>query len=308
MKRSIAYIRDHLAEFLILAVLAGAVVINYFILSKIAFLDFFYLLIVLGGYYIGRKFAVLGAFLAILLVWYYIMAYQENYFIPQSELEFQLNLTVWASFLILSAWLIGSLTENLRRELKEGQRLREDLRRDRELLNITNARLNEYVENIEQKVSERTLGLEQANRELRNFATYASHDLKEPLQKITVLNEMIEHQHPEAAKEINSFMERMKKTVTGMKNLIDDLLKFSKVTSEPDLLMERTDLNRIVKEVIRDLEVRVVQRQADIFAKDLPTIECDPFQMQLLFRNLISNALKYGRATARAASRRWWRK
>jgi len=296
VKQAIAYISKYLSEFFVAAILTGAVAINYFIPAKIAFLDLFYLLVVLAGYYIGRKFAVLGAFLAILLIGYYILAYQEEYFVSQTPMEYQLNFTVWASFLILAAYLIGTLTENLRRELEESNRLREDLRRDRELLNMTNARLNDYAGNLEEKVTDRIGELEKANRDLREFAAYASHDLKEPLRKITAFSEMIETQHPEAAGEINSFLNRMKKAVTRMENLIDGLLKFSGVSGGSNKMMEMTDLNRVVQEVIQDLEVRVVQTRAEIKTQDLPSIECDPFQMQLLFRNLISNSLKYCRS------------
>ncbi|MCF8719562.1 sensor histidine kinase [Nitrospina gracilis] len=295
MKKFKAYIKENISEVIILAILLGVVVINYFIYSKIAFLDMFYLLAVLAGYYIGRRFAVLGAFLAILLIWYFLLANQDQPVAIENRFDFNMNMTVWASFLILAAWLIGTLTENLRKELQESNRLREDMQRDRVLLNITNARLNEYTQHLEDKVADRTRELEQNNKDLQNFAAIASHDLKEPLRKIVAYSEMIEQQQPEVAQEIDSFLQRMRKAVTRMENLIDGLMKLCRV-SQSSQLLEQTDLNRVVREVVQDLEVRVVETQAEIKVNRLPVLHADPFQMQLLFRNLISNSLKYRRA------------
>lgn len=292
MKDFVAYIKENLSEVIILSILLGVVLLNYCIYNKIAFLDMFYLLAVIGGYYIGRRFAVLGSFLAILLVWYFLITNSEDPVPIKNSLDFNLNIAVWASFLILAAWLIGTLTENLRSELQESNRLREDLQRDRELLNITNARLNEYTQRLEDMVADRTRELEQNNKDLQNFAAIASHDLKEPLRKIVAYSEMIEQQQPEVAREIDSFLQRMRKAVARMESLIDGLMKLCRVTQSTQML-EETDLNQVLREVVQDLEVRVVETGAEINVNRLPVVVADPFQMQLLFRNLISNALKY---------------
>nr|WP_249218408.1 ATP-binding protein [Nitrospina sp. Nb-3] len=168
------------------------------------------------------------------------------------------------------------------------------MQRDRILLNITNARLNEYTQHLEDKVADRTRELEQNNKDLQNFAAIASHDLKEPLRKILAYSEMIEQQEPEIAQEIDSFLQRMRKAVARMEDLIDGLMKLCRV-SQSSQMLEETDLNRVLREVVQDLEVRVVETQAEIQVNRLPVLHADPFQMQLLFRNLISNSLKYRR-------------
>ena len=53
------------------------------------------------------------------------------------------------------------------------------------------------------------------------------------------------------------------------------------------------DLNRVVREVLGDLEVRVEKSGAKVLVGELPTLEADPMQMRQLFQNLIGNALKY---------------
>ena len=134
----------------------------------------------LAGYYIGKRFAILGAFFAILLVWVFILSDRNEYYSISSAFQANLNLTVWGGFLILAAWLIGTLSENLRRELKKTERLREDLDHERELLTISNRQLRNYSICLEERVEERTQELKRSNQELMDFAAVASHDLQDP--------------------------------------------------------------------------------------------------------------------------------
>ena len=151
------YFLKHMQDVIILSILMAVVGVNYFIYAKIAFLDFFYLLIVLAGYYIGKRFAILGAFLTILMVWVFILVDQKQNYPSFSEaFDANLNLTVWGGFLILAAWLIGTLSEKLRLELQDTHRLREDLQRERELLSISNRQLRDYSFLLEERVEERT--------------------------------------------------------------------------------------------------------------------------------------------------------
>ncbi|NIQ01381.1 MAG: hypothetical protein GWM98_14095 [Nitrospinaceae bacterium] len=171
------YLVKNIQETVVLSILLGAVFVNYFIQTKIAFLDFFYLLVVLAGYYIGKRFAILGAFFAILMVWVFILSDQTQYYASADSSETNISLTVWGGFLILAAWLIGTLSEKLRLELNETRRLREDLQHERELLSISNRQLRDYSHLLEERVEERTRELKNSNKQLMDFATVASHDL-----------------------------------------------------------------------------------------------------------------------------------
>ena len=182
---------------IVLSILVGAVFVNYFVYNKIAFLDFFYLLVVLAGYYIGKRFAVLGAFFAILLVWIFILTDKKEYFTTvNNDLQANLNLAVWGGFLILAAWLIGTLSEKLQSQLKHTERLREDLDHERELLSISNRQLRGYSVSLEERVEERTQELKRSNQELMDFAAVASHDLQEPLRKIVMFGDRLEEKNP----------------------------------------------------------------------------------------------------------------
>jgi signal transduction histidine kinase len=77
-----------------------------------------------------------------------------------------------------------------------------------------------------------------------------------------------------------------------MRTLIEDLLTFSRVTTQAKPF-ERVNLGSIVREVLSDLEVRVSDENAQVDLGELPVVEADPLQIRQLMQNLISNALKF---------------
>jgi signal transduction histidine kinase len=287
------YLLKHAQDAIVLSILMGATFINYFVYSKIAFLDFFYLLIVLAGYYIGKRFAVLGAFFAILLVWIFILTDKKEYYPISNGSQADFNLVVWAGFLILSAWLIGTLSEKLRLELKQTERLREDLDHERELLSISNRQLRNYNVSLEERVEERTHELKRSNQELMDFAAVASHDLQEPLRKVVMFGDRLEKQMPKGETKGRDYLDRMRKSARRMQGFIEALLKMSSVSSSAQPF-QPVDLHQMTLEVIEDLEARITHTKAQVnIDKKLPTLEADATQMRQLIQNLISNALKY---------------
>ncbi len=137
--------------------------------------------------------------------------------------------------------------------------------------------------------------LEQSNRELQDFAFVASHDLQEPLRKIQAFGDLLNYEYgehlPETAVE---YLRRMQNAAARMQVLINDLLAFSRVTTKAQAFVS-VDLNRIVQEVLTDLEVHIQQVGAQIEVAPLPVVEAEPLQMRQLFQNLLSNALKFYR-------------
>ncbi len=139
------FTEKHWEDIIILLTLVSVAAIHYLIYSKIAFLDFFYLLIVLAGYYVGRRLAILGAVFAIMMVFIFVMVDRSSYFEAGSFLDAHLDLTVWGGFLILAAWLIGTLSEKRKHELKESNRLRQELELSNQRLNERNLQLEEEL-------------------------------------------------------------------------------------------------------------------------------------------------------------------
>ena len=288
------YLLKHVQDAIVLSILVGAVFVNYFVFAKIAFLDFFYLLIVLAGYYIGKRFAILGAFFAILIVWVFILTDKKQYYSIESAFQANLNLTVWGGFLILAAWLIGSLSEKLRLELKQTEQLREDLNHERELLSISNRQLRNYSVQLEERVEERTQELKRSNKELMDFAVVASHDLQEPLRKVVMFGDRLEERIPKEETKGRDYLDRLRKSARRMQGFIEALLKLSSVSSGAKPF-ERVDMHQLTLDVIDDLEARITHSKAQvkIDKQKLPTLEADATQMRQLIQNLVSNALKY---------------
>src|SRR5207249_5819615 len=90
-------------------------------------------------------------------------------------------------------------------------------------------------------------------------------------------------------------LERMSRAAERMQQLISDLLDFSRVTHRGKPF-ERVDLGKVTREVVSDLEARVVELDARVNVGELPTIEADRTQMRQLMQNLVGNALKFHRA------------
>ncbi|MGZ3840298.1 MAG: chemotaxis protein CheB [Flavisolibacter sp.] len=155
---------------------------------------------------------------------------------------------------------------------------------------------------LEQKVKERTeklqeinLELEASNNELLQFASIASHDLKEPLRKIHMFSNLIrERYHKEFPQEALGYMDRIIRASARMTKLINDLLAFTRLSGESRF--EETDMNVIVDEVLSDLELLISEKNADFEIDELPEAEIIRAQMRQVFQNIISNALKFSRA------------
>jgi len=147
---------------------------------------------------------------------------------------------------------------------------------------------------LEQKVAERTQELEASNNELLQFASVASHDLKEPLRKIHMFSNLMKDRYLDKLdKGASDYMERIIGSSARMTKLINDLLTFTRlsVVTTP----EYVDLNDVIEEVLSDLELVVTEKGAVIEIDDLPKAEVVTGQMRQVFQNIISNALKFSK-------------
>lgn len=137
--------------------------------------------------------------------------------------------------------------------------------------------------------------LEKSNNDLREFAYIASHDLQEPLRKVTAFGDRLKGRFADTLGDQGmDYLERMQGAARRMQTLINGLLTYSRVTTNA-VPFAPVDLNNVAKEVLSDLEVRVEELKGSVDVGDLPTIEADPLQMRQLFQNLIGNALKFNK-------------
>jgi PAS domain S-box-containing protein len=146
---------------------------------------------------------------------------------------------------------------------------------------------------MEEQLNAYTLKLERSNRELQEFAAFASHDLQEPLRKIMGFSDLLSSKYGKSLNaEALDFLKRMRSAAGRMQALMDSLLTYSRVASKAEPFTV-VDLNTVLGNVLIDLEWRIKQTGARIEIKNLGTIEAEPNQMQQLFQNLVGNALKF---------------
>jgi signal transduction histidine kinase len=148
-------------------------------------------------------------------------------------------------------------------------------------------------ERIEQELKKKTQKLEASNRDLEEFAYIASHDLQEPLRKVLAFSDRLESKYQGLLDETGQdYLNRMQGAVRRMQILIDDLLAFSRVTSQARAFT-RVDLSRVAAEVVSDLESRIEKSNGRVVIGPLPVIDADASQIHQLLQNLIGNALKF---------------
>ena len=164
-------------------------------------------------------------------------------------------------------------------------------------------RANLQLTKANQELNAFSLRLEQTNRELQDFASVASHDLQEPLRKVQTFGDRLRSTAREAMDEqARNYLDRMLTATKRMQSLIEDLLKFARITSHTQPFSP-VDLTQVLREVLSDLEVRIVETNAQVEVDKLPTIEADSIQMHQLLLNLLGNALKFHQEGKRPAIR-----
>lgn len=154
---------------------------------------------------------------------------------------------------------------------------------------------------LEKRVDERTRELQASNKELeasnndlQQFASVASHDLKEPLRKIQVYTNIIKEKNIfEDKNKLTYYLDKVIVSSGRMSRLINDLLNYSRLSQAN--FFELYDLNEILKEILFDLELLITEKKATVHNEELPHVEVAPGLIRQLFQNLVSNALKFSK-------------
>ncbi len=183
---------------------------------------------------------------------------------------------------------------------------RVDIRRSDELGELANAfntmaaRVRDSQHELEDRVRQRTLQLEEANHELESFSYSVSHDLRAPLRAISgfsgILIEDFEDKIPEGAK---NHLEKIRGGAKTMGRLVDDLLNFSRLGRQA-LRKTKVAPADVARQVVSELSGEAQRPDLTITIDDLPTAYADPSLLKHVYANLISNAVKYSRGRSEA--------
>ena len=147
---------------------------------------------------------------------------------------------------------------------------------------------------IEMRMLASMSDLARSNRELDDFAYIASHDLKEPLRGLTNhASFLIEDYGDKIDEDGQRRLNRLGQLCQRMEQLINDLMYFSRL-GRADLAVRETDPNAIVAEIQQMMEPLLAEKPTRIvLPRALPRIVCDKTRVTEIFRNLITNAIKY---------------
>ncbi|TAL18095.1 HD domain-containing protein [bacterium] len=121
------YIRGNFEQLFVLITLLSVMVITYFLPNKVAFINFFYLPVVLAGYYVGLRFSVLGAFFCVLLVALYTILYPAQFVLPPTNAYLLAHLIGWGSFLLIVGFFVGIQHDKLKTSYSKTKELNREL-------------------------------------------------------------------------------------------------------------------------------------------------------------------------------------
>ena len=168
-----------------------------------------------------------------------------------------------------------------------------DLGRD---VDIMRARLAAQIEGIERarlRLQQRGAELARSNSDLEQFAYVASHDLSEPLRKVTNFCQLLERQYADQLDDkARQYIGFMVDGAKRMQRLINDLLSFSRVGRTTEDFVP-VDLDKALSRALTNLDETITAAGAEVVNAGLPTVPGDPTLLAALLQNLVANAVKY---------------
>ena len=164
---------------------------------------------------------------------------------------------------------------------------------------------------IAKELAAKNCELNLVNQQLESFAYTVSHDLQEPLRSINMFTQLLQQECQEDLEpQAQEYLGYIIGSAARMQTLVRDILAYSRVGTSTHKL--NVDLNRLLETVQIDLQGIIKETKAKIVVEDLPTVLVNPTEISQLFRNLISNSIKFKsdrqpqiKITARLQDNQW---
>jgi light-regulated signal transduction histidine kinase (bacteriophytochrome) len=153
----------------------------------------------------------------------------------------------------------------------------------------------DVLQEVNTRLDEQARDLERSNRDLEQFAYVASHDLQEPLRKVSSFCQLLQRRYGGKLDErADQYIEFAADGAQRMQRLINDLLAFSRV-GRTTSGFEQVDLREIALAAAAQLETTRAELGGEILVGDLPQVQGDPALLRQLLLNLFGNGMKFHR-------------
>jgi len=179
-------------------------------------------------------------------------------------------------------------------------RLIEDRRRAEESLQAANQRLEKLNSELEFRVQERTVQLQNTVKELESFSYSVSHDLKAPLRAIDGFSRILieEYQH-KLDEDGTRVLGIIRSSTLKMGLLIESLLDLARLGRKQMQVVD-IDMTALAKNIFNEVHAAAPERKVEWRCGELHKVQGDPTLMQQVLTNLISNAFKFTRTREKA--------
>jgi signal transduction histidine kinase len=178
-------------------------------------------------------------------------------------------------------------------------RLEKDRQEELRKLNLdlteSESSLREFATKLETLVYERTIDLESLNEEYKSFAYSISHDLRAPIRAISGFSEIfLETPSTRLSEEEKEYLHRIHRAADRMENMIEGLLKLSRISRET-LHIEEVNLSSLSQKVFNELIQGKQDRRVNFNVQEGARTMGDEILLRLVLQNLIDNAIKFSR-------------
>lgn len=167
-------------------------------------------------------------------------------------------------------------------------------------LNSKNALLEDQkisLESQSEQLKDLSIKLKKSNENLETYAHSTAHDLKQPVRTIAGLAKVIQDdfERDQVDEKTRKSLSFVLKASNKLSNLIEDLLNLAKVNHQKATAFQSFNPNMAIEDIKNELAIQIGQSNFNLIVPELPIIEGIPMQLERVFQNLISNALKYKR-------------
>ena len=243
-----AFLAEHFEFLFVNTILVVTTVILVFLPHKLALLNVYFLSVILAGYFLGKRPAVLGSFLCILVVGIYVALFPDEFLETKTEMDLYLTIMTWGGFLILAGAAVGQLQERLTQEIQSTRLLNVDLQHQQAELHQANLTLSESSENL--------VALNRSLQSQQDEVTKANITLKERSSELEQAKRAVEALKTKVEEALYSTMDpsvvnlliegRLRNEKRNLSVFFSDLVGFSTYSEEkpPEVVIK--DLNRYI--------------------------------------------------------------